>query len=246
MIIVFDIGNSYVKWLLCDSDGNTVSRDLCAHGQLADSLQQLAETHFHMAVYCNVADNGLIATIKGLLTAEQWLAVESQKNLLGVTNGYLKPELLGVDRWLACVEAYNLFSGRFAVMVVDVGTAVTVDVVSQCGKHQGGFIVPSMHLMQASLLAGTDKVTVDGSDCQSGYGITTNCAVKQGIQRLFLAWLRHEMAEFKHCYPTGKIIFTGGGCNMSFIEDEIKQADCCFEQDLLLRALVRVAGEQGK
>ena len=54
--------------------------------------------------------------------------VTSQRRGGGVTIGYLEPWRLGVDRFVAAIGAHHLAKGR-AVVVVGVGTAMTIDLV---------------------------------------------------------------------------------------------------------------------
>src|SRR5690606_16101045 len=67
----------------------------------------------------------------------------------GVQNGYVVPEKLGVDRWLALLAAYTTAAGPCCV--VDCGTTITVDFVDRTGRHRGGYIVPGLHLMRDAL-----------------------------------------------------------------------------------------------
>lgn len=82
----------------------------------------------------------------------KWARVRS--DCCGVRVAYSKPDTLGVDRWLGFLAAYQAFQN--AVMVVDAGSAVTIDVVDRTGAHQGGVIVPGLQRMAHGLLAGTD------------------------------------------------------------------------------------------
>ena len=102
------------------------------------------------------------------------------KSAGGVTCGYDKPSRLGVDRWLAMVAAYN--KHRQAVLVIDAGSAVTLDVVDQNGFHLGGYILPGTSLMVESLRRGTKNVKVDVFDTQSLVpGKNTEDAAVNGI-----------------------------------------------------------------
>jgi type III pantothenate kinase len=67
----------------------------------------------------------------------------------GLRNGYDDPSQLGADRWLALRAASASFP--LPVCVVDVGTAVTVDLVDAGGMHCGGVIAPGVRLMVESL-----------------------------------------------------------------------------------------------
>lgn len=79
--------------------------------------------------------------------------VKSRHEQLGLINGYRKAEQLGVDRWMAMLAARALF--QRALIVVDCGTATTIDVVDDTGLHYGGVILPGLQMMQESLLGNT-------------------------------------------------------------------------------------------
>lgn len=242
MIIAFDIGNSFIKWkIVSHIDNVCIERNSCKLESLAENLQHLSMQRFKKAVFSNVAIKEHVNAIQKLITAEQWYPVKSCKNMLGVTNAYAEPELLGVDRWLTAVEAYNRYQNR-AVMVVDAGTAITIDVVDENGVHQGGFIVPSAHLMQQSLATGTARVRVNQNNCQDAYGKDTNCAVKAGLARMMRAWLREELEQFNCQFPRGVILFTGGARLDLMLEQDLISFQ--FEEDLLLDGLLRVAKTQ--
>lgn len=239
MIVAFDIGNSFVKWKISgEFEDISVERGSCKLAELDRSLQHLSSHKFKRVVYSNVTNSEQVNRIQGLIKADQWQAVKSCKNLLGVTNAYSEPELLGVDRWVAAVEAYNRFQSR-PVMVVDAGTAITIDVVDADGLHQGGFIVPNGDLMQRSLAMGTNRVRINEKSCEDYYGRSTNCAVKAGLMRMTRAWLREEVDLFNRCFPEGVILFTGGA-RLDFLLQQ-DNFNIYFEEDLLLDGLLRVA-----
>ena len=66
----------------------------------------------------------------------------------GMTTLY-DPKTLGVDRWLACLAAWS-FRKR-DLIVVDAGTAITVDFVTREGTHMGGIIAPGTEVMLSAL-----------------------------------------------------------------------------------------------
>ena len=67
-----------------------------------------------------------------------------------VKNGYREPSSLGVDRWMVVLAAYHRCSGT--ALVIDLGTAITLDYIRSDGQHLGGYIVPGTHLSQRALL----------------------------------------------------------------------------------------------
>lgn len=82
--------------------------------------------------------------------------VKPVKSYKGMKTEYEDPERLGVDRWLASLAAW--VRCRSNVCVVDVGTALTVDVVTAAGLHLGGLIAPGPTLMQQSLASGAAEL----------------------------------------------------------------------------------------
>ena len=74
----------------------------------------------------------------------------------GVRNRYTDPSQLGSDRWAALIAAWHLV--QRACMVVDSGTATTVDALSAQGEFVGGLILPGVELMQRSLASVASQV----------------------------------------------------------------------------------------
>src|SRR4029077_2103024 len=95
----------------------------------------------------------------------------------GVRNGYAETWRLGADRWVAMLGAHARYPGR-ALWVVDVGTALTVDLLDEHGRHRGGLLVPGPALMVESLLRRTAGIrkragfgaTAIGRRARAGFG----------------------------------------------------------------------------
>ena len=132
---------------------------------------------------CSVVNEAMTIALSKQLFSHYDVALEFacvSKFAGGVTCGYDKPSRLGVDRWLAMVAAYN--KHHQAVLVIDAGSAVTLDVVDQNGFHLGGYILPGTSLMVESLRRGTKNVKVDVFDTQSLVpGKNTEDAAVNGI-----------------------------------------------------------------
>ena len=110
----------------------------------------------------------------------------------GVTNHYLKPEKLGVDRWCALIGAHGL--SRTAAIVVMAGTATTIDTLDADGNFLGGLILPGGDLMRRSLAADTaalpfaDGRHADYPRCTDD-AIVTGCIEAQ-VGAIERAWQR--------------------------------------------------------
>jgi type III pantothenate kinase len=153
-IVAIDAGNSRIKWGVWEDEWSSRSEVPTAEvGMLADALDRLAPP---IAIHaCSVAGpavrNWLDAWARSRGIALHWLA--SSRERCGVRNAYREPTQLGADRWAALIAAWHLIRG--AALVVNAGTAVTIDALCAQGAFRGGVIVPGLSLMTTSLASGT-------------------------------------------------------------------------------------------
>jgi type III pantothenate kinase len=155
-ILAIDAGNTRIKWGLWEDRGFIAQGALLTAraGELADALHMLARPD--RVVGCSVADSQVRSQIDQALAAwgarPQWIV--GRRTQCGVVSRYAEPEQLGADRWAALIGARVRHSGD-AVVVVNVGTAVTIDALSAEGEFLGGLILPGPELMAEVLATGT-------------------------------------------------------------------------------------------
>jgi type III pantothenate kinase len=137
MIVVVDAGNSRLKWGLHDGHG-WVRRGVVENtnvARLTDDWQDLPSPQ--KIVVSNVAGAEIKAALE--LCVQRWHVapcwVVSQAQASGVTNRYADPSQLGPDRWAALIAAHQV---RQACIVVNAGTAVTIDALTKDGIFLGG------------------------------------------------------------------------------------------------------------
>jgi type III pantothenate kinase len=163
--LAVDIGNTRLKWALY-AKPQPGSAPL-AHGAVfLEAIDDLAEGQWRelpmpssMLGSC-VAGEGIRRRTEAQLelwdVEPRW--VVSSAAACGVTNGYEHPSRLGVDRWVALIGARHHVLARGParpVLVVMVGTAVTVDALDASGRFLGGLILPGFGLMLRALEMGT-------------------------------------------------------------------------------------------
>lgn len=160
MILTIDAGNTRTKWAMFNQANGIVAKDVFNNQDLGDAPEEWAECA--LAVISNVAGDAMAARLKTMLAPiahQHWIG--ALVSGFGIKNGYQQPELLGCDRWAAMVGARQ-YSEQSCV-VVNAGTALTVDALQReaaGGSHTfiGGIIVPGWHMMQQSLVQGTDGI----------------------------------------------------------------------------------------
>jgi len=111
------------------------------------------------------------------------LMVHSHSYAYGIYTHYLQPHRLGADRFVAMAAAYQLTQQQ-ACIVIDCGTAVTIDAINAVGEHIGGMIYPGLHLCGESLtqkaknlksLQYTDKNTITPYSKETIQAIHSGC-----------------------------------------------------------------------
>ncbi len=153
-VLTIDAGNTRIKWGVHDGAG------WLAQGSVENSCAAELATEFARmpplaaVLGSNVAGATLQAELAALLPAApviRWIVSEPAR--CGVRNSYADPPQLGNDRWAALIGAWRMHGGP--AVVVDAGTALTVDALSADGVFAGGIIVPGAELMRRALAANT-------------------------------------------------------------------------------------------
>ncbi|HEV7432013.1 MAG TPA: type III pantothenate kinase, partial [Steroidobacteraceae bacterium] len=119
--------------------------------------RQVLHGRFERVLVCSVAGVELERALRRAARASgnpQPQFIRSTRRSAGVRNGYVQTWRLGADRWVAMLGARALHPRR-ALCVVDVGTALTLDLLDTKGQHRGGLLTPGPALMVESLLSHT-------------------------------------------------------------------------------------------
>ena len=219
MILELDCGNSFIKWRVifpgCSSpvcEGIAVDADAILHELAIRKVLTISRCRL-VSVRSDAETESLKAALSELLQVD--VAVASPAPLLGgVTNGYGEPERLGLDRWLAVVAAYNLCGGP--CVVIDLGTAVTVDVVATNGKHLGGYIAPGLSLLRGQLLAHTRRVHYDREAGvraldELSPGASTAEAVERGCLIMLRSYISTQLTLAASCLGGKFTVYLTGG-----------------------------------
>ena len=215
MILDIDVGNSRIKWRTSLDAG--VRASVCGSGVVSQSevdrwLQGIGrEFELQQIRMSSVAYPQIVEKVKqqAELWGCQFVEAAVCDEMAGVKCGYSDPSALGVDRWLACIAAYHQFGGP--CVVLDMGTAITLDLVSETGQHQGGYIVPGLQMMRQSLFQGTNRVKVeDHSALELLPGRTTEQAVSHGNLIMVKSMVEAVIESFECSSSDVHLIITGG------------------------------------
>ena len=125
----------------------------------------------------------------------------STASACGVTNSYRQPRRLGVDRWVAMIGAWSEFES--SCLVVDAGTAVTIDAIDDTGQHLGGQILPGVALMARALASNTSDIPDTSRRSARGEGHSPALVLTGGDASRILSSLKTEPNHRPHLVLQG-------------------------------------------
>jgi len=140
------------------------------------------------------------------LSERNVIIVKSQTKYKSLINAYKDPKSLGSDRWLGMIASYELTHGGSFVFV-DIGTAITIDVVSESGSHLGGVIFPGLEKIRQTF----DFFPVSPNSNSNRIGQSTDEAWTIGTRSVIVNTINHRVRELKDELHNTSIILTGGG-----------------------------------
>lgn len=205
--LLLDAGNSRLKWAVVE-DGHWHATGRSDYSDWSALTAQLkADTRCFIASVASLEhERQLAALLEAAGLTPTWLRAETRFG--DVKNTYSNPQQLGADRWMGLVAARQRTDE--AVLVVSVGTAMTVDALSADGTFLGGVIVPGVHLMQQALRQGTARIdAVEGA--WQAFPNATAAAVQSGIVAALcgaIAQQHARLAEVAGMAP--RCLLTGG------------------------------------
>lgn len=137
----------------------------------------------------------------------------SHQTPIPIENSYKSPETLGLDRLAAAVGAYNNYP-NCNVLVIDIGTAITYDLLSSSGIYLGGNISPGINLRLKALNAYTSKLPLVEANFDSAlFGKNTIEAIQSGTYQGIVAEIDGIITKIMTIYPNLTVILTGGDAN---------------------------------
>ncbi len=170
--------------------------------------------------------------------------MESAERGKGLVNQYDKPSDLGVDRWLAMIGAREL-SGNRPVVVIDAGTAVTIDYVDARGVFDGGVIFPGIATMIYSLNSCTGQLRATTAsamnECLSYRNPKTQEAVENGVMLAVVSAMDRAIRYYKNLAGAElQLTLTGGDAQRLAAATEHEPG---IVPDLVLMGLLALAEE---
>ena len=217
--LLIDVGNSRCKYA-CVEDHRIKLRGaltLSHLDEMSDVVQKCGTVTPEVAYMISVANhstNSSVADAVAQYFGHTPILLDKKMPVCGLRSDYEITQL-GIDRVAVMVAAWRRL--QQACIVVDFGTAVTIDLIDDEGVHKGGVILPSDALMRSSLSEGTAQLNyfddTDKAHCVlatntedaiiSGCGLTLTASISHIVQEM--------RAQFTRDIP---VLATGGGISL--------------------------------
>jgi len=218
--LALDVGNTRLKWAQYDAP-QPGATPLAQGAEFLENIDKLAEGPWaalarpSCMLGCVVAGDAIKRRVEEQMelwdVAPQW--VVSSEAEAGLVNGYDYPARLGSDRWVAMIGARQRMLAQGParpLVVVMVGTAVTVEAIDASGKFLGGFILPGHGIMLRALESGTAGLHVPTGEVREFPTNTSDALTSGGTYAIAGAMERMVQHVRRHCDAEPACVMTGG------------------------------------
>ena len=253
--LAIDIGNTRLKWALYPR-AEPGAQPVAGGAQFLENIDKLADGDWSRLprpdrmLGCSVAADAVKRRVEEQMeelwdVPAHWVVPSAAE--AGVINGYDHPTRLGADRWVAMIGARHrmLAEGPARPMVVVmIGTAVTVEAVDVHGRFLGGLILPGHGIMLRALESGTAGLHVPTGDVREFPTNTSDALTSGGTYAIAGAIERMVQHVRSHCGAEPACYMTGGaGWKMSpHMTMPFELVDSLLFDGLLVIAQTRALG----
>ena len=238
--LIIDIGNNSAKFFLFNGEQMILhTRKSNSSFDVIDEWNRLYDIE-KVIISSVIADSNELAKEISRLQCPVVRFSNSTPTPLEIA--YRTPETLGSDRIAAAVGAWSEAPNR-NILVIDAGSAITVDFVSKDGKYNGGNIAPGIKMRLRALHEYTSRLPmVDKEGDIPAIGYDTETAIRSGVINGICHEIDGYINEFKQKYCDVLVFLTGG--DEKPLKNRVK--NCIFaDKYLVAKGLNRILLDYG-
>lgn len=208
MILAIDIGNTLCK-IAVFNEQNTIADKFTSELSpdfISDICNKYPETKKYFSTVKNITPE-----INKVFQDRNIINISNFKNI-PVKIKYETPQTLGQDRLAAiCGAKYFSNQANEALLVIQMGTAITFDIVNTENEYIGGAISPGLNLRFLSLHNFTDRLPLMKKTLSFDlYGKNTDTSIINGVMNGFTSEIDNYIDQFHAIHENGKVYITGG------------------------------------
>jgi type III pantothenate kinase len=255
-LLAVDVGNSRIKLGLfehaaADDRLPKPSRTLLIDAREWDPV----EIALWLAPFAPGSFRWYLASVndKAASRLTHWLAGESDRTFvkklthedLPLVADVERPERVGIDRLLGAVAANHLRPHDRPAVVIDLGTAITVDVVSRQGTFCGGAILPGIEMSARALSEFTERLPDLGlstlENPPPALGTSTDEAIASGLFWGAIGAIRTLIEQLNRDMDDEPLVVLTGGAAESITD--LLQLPVCYQPHLVLAGIALAASD---
>lgn len=221
MNLVIDLGNTRNKFAIIDR--NSILKTI-VHNQLSvqivsDLLREYPKINAAIISTVKKVDSSILS----FLTEKLNYCIELNEHTnIPIENLYETKSTLGKDRLAAVIGANNIFPDS-NVLVIDMGTAITYDLINKSNQFIGGTISPGLEMRFKALNHYTDRLPLlKKNENFQIIGKSTSEAIISGVQNGILFEMDGYINTLKSKHNDLNVILTGG--DAVFFDKKLKNA----------------------
>lgn len=228
IILTVDAGNTHTRMAFWDKAGSLLAQENFLSAAIRDRNQEAREKWWHRIDTLRPAFAAVSCVVPALRDVLSAWTSETALSLTFVTHrdvglslDILHPQLAGIDRLVNCAAAWRKFAD--SCLVIDMGTAVTWDVVLAPGIFAGGVIAPGLEILAEALSRRTSLPAVQPRPCDDVIGRDTESCLRCGAWFGYLAQAEGIAGRIRQRFPQIRhVILTGGAA--AFVRNQLPDA----------------------
>ena len=221
MNLIIDVGNTKVK-LAIFSNQKCIKKASASHKTFVQKIIKLKKEfpEIKRAIISSVGSVS-IEDLEQLKNQFKLLILKSSTKI-PFENCYETPSTLGVDRIALVSASVNKYPDK-NVLIIDAGTCITYDFITNENKYLGGAISPGIRMRYNSLHILTANLPLlDTKPPKNLIGNSTNEAIHSGIINGILKELDGIVSDYEKKYQDLTVILTGG--DTKFLSKQLKSS----------------------
>ncbi len=214
MNLIIDIGNTFVKLAVFEND--SIVKQVAIRELKKEVIDEIiSEFNIKKGVFASVRDS----IEDNLLLKNYNFSQVTHKTPIPLAIKYKTPETLGLDRIAAVLGAKSI-SDKEDLLVIDMGTCVTYDLVNSNNEYLGGAISPGFEMRFKALNHFTGKLPLINFDKAKlkMIGDSTESSILSGVYGGIKYELEGAICNYLSQYESLKVVVTGGDINLFDLE----------------------------